>query len=50
MMASIWEIETAPYVPRISKALDQLKLASAKAKQIPVGPFSAPLSTEQTIA
>ena len=49
-MESIWEIETAPYVPRIARALDRLKPASAKAKAIPVGPFSAPLSTEQTIA
>ncbi len=46
----LWEVETDRYIPRISAALDRLKPALDMSQQIPSGPFSEPLSMEQTIA
>ena len=45
-----WEIETDQYIPRISAALDLLTPALDLSQKLPVGPFSKPLTNEQTIA
>ena len=49
-MASEREIETKPYVPRIAKALDELKPTSVLAKKIPTAPFATSLTRDETVA
>lgn len=49
-MAEQWQIETAPYIPRISTAIQLLGPACKEFNRIPPGPFSSSLSLEQHIA
>jgi hypothetical protein len=49
-MKQLWQIETKPYVPRISVALDRLGRAEKSTKKLPTAPFSVEPTREQHTA